>query len=181
MPWRNGQGSTTELIRRDVPGEEGFVWRLSMAAVVEDGPFSSFGGYHRTLVLLEGAGMTLSYDDNNADVLDHAFQMAQFEGGLTTHAKLHNGAIKDFNIMTRSAFCRAKTTCGGGGDSAHISTSAETLLVFAASGELNIEGHLDKSVSAPADSLVVIEPPADGLYSIIGDAFIAVEIFKTYT
>ena len=93
--------------------------------------------------------------------------------------KLHNGAIKDFNIMTRSAFCQAKTTCGGSGYSTDIRSCADTLLVFAASGELKIEGHLNKSVSAPADSLVVIEPPADGVYSIAGDAFIAVEIFKT--
>ena len=180
MPWRNGKGSTIELIRRDIPGEEGFAWRLSMASVVEDGPFSNFSGYDRTLVLLEGAGMTLSYADNNAssDVLDHAFQMAQFEGERSTHAKLHNGTIRDFNIMTRSDLYRAQTTCGGNRSSSNITTSAETLLVFAATGGLNIEDHQNKTLTAPAGSLVVFEPPTEGLYTITADAFIAVEVFK---
>ena len=107
MPWRNGLGSTTELIRRDLPGGDGFAWRLSMASVVEDGPFSNFTGYDRTLVLLKGAGMTLSYDnsDVHSDTLDKPLQMAQFDGGCATHARLHCGAIEDFNIMTRSSVC----------------------------------------------------------------------------
>jgi len=178
MPWRNGLGSTTELIRRDLPGGDDFAWRLSMASVVESGPFSNFSGYDRTLVLLKGTGMTLSYDDSDSDlnILDQPLQMAQFEGGCPTRARLHDGPIEDFNIMTRSSVCRAQTTCGSSESPVSVTTSAEALLVFSVSGELDINCNQISSVSAPAGALVVIEPPAKGLYAIAGAAFIVVEI-----
>ena len=181
MPWRNGLGSTTELIRRDLTGGDGFAWRLSMASVVEDGPFSNFTGYDRTLVLLKGAGMTLSYDnsDVHSDTLDKPLQMAQFDGGCATHARLHCGAIEDFNIMTRSSVCCVQTTCGCSENPVSINTSAETLLVFAAAGELNIDVYQTGSLLAPAGALVVIEPPVESLYTIAGVAFIVIEIFNT--
>ena len=37
QPWANGRGQTVELARAD--DAQGMVWRLSVAAVVEDGPF----------------------------------------------------------------------------------------------------------------------------------------------
>ncbi len=36
-----------------------FLWRVSIADVERDGPFSRFPGIDRTIVLLEGAGMRL--------------------------------------------------------------------------------------------------------------------------
>ena len=59
LPWRNGLGSTVELISEILEGHEAFSWRLSIASVANDGPFSDFSGYDRTLLLLEGAGITL--------------------------------------------------------------------------------------------------------------------------
>ena len=50
MPWRNGLGVTVELLRQDIKNDTGFGWRLSMADVTEDGEFSNFSGYDRTLV-----------------------------------------------------------------------------------------------------------------------------------
>ncbi|MBK5332899.1 MAG: HutD family protein, partial [Ilumatobacteraceae bacterium] len=38
MPWANGLGSTSVVARR--PDDDGWVWRISLADVVSDGPFS---------------------------------------------------------------------------------------------------------------------------------------------
>ena len=49
MPWANGLGQTVEMIR--VEGDQGLLWRLSMASVVEDGDFSIFPGIERNLTV----------------------------------------------------------------------------------------------------------------------------------
>ncbi len=60
MPWKNGAGRTTEIAVYP-PGAslDAFLWRVSIADVERDGPFSRFPGIDRTIVLLEGGGMRL--------------------------------------------------------------------------------------------------------------------------
>ena len=52
MPWKNGGGSTTELLVEPAGAtlQTGFRWRLSMAALETSGPFSRFEGHDRTMV-----------------------------------------------------------------------------------------------------------------------------------
>ena len=61
MPWKNGGGHTLE-VASDPPGSgvAAFAWRVSVADVDRDGPFSAFPGVDRTLVLLAGNGMRLT-------------------------------------------------------------------------------------------------------------------------
>ena len=61
MPWKNGGGHTTE-IAAEPPGAgmASFAWRVSVADIAHDGPFSAFPGVDRTLVLLAGDGMRLA-------------------------------------------------------------------------------------------------------------------------
>src|SRR5262245_22091782 len=58
MPWRNGGGTTYEIAREPVEGEE-FDWRLSLALIERSGPFSNFAGYQRAISLVNGAGCIL--------------------------------------------------------------------------------------------------------------------------
>ncbi|HNM98403.1 MAG TPA: HutD family protein, partial [Marmoricola sp.] len=41
VPWRNGGGSTREYFK---VGGDDFDWRLSVAQIVQPGPFSAFPG-----------------------------------------------------------------------------------------------------------------------------------------
>ena len=51
-PWKNGGGSTTEIaIAPPGAGLDDFDWRISLATISEDGPFSVFPGIDRTLIL----------------------------------------------------------------------------------------------------------------------------------
>ncbi len=100
IPWKNGLGETTELAINDHASLDNFIWRLSIASVVNDGVFSDFSGYHRNLVLIDGNGLSLHHDDKSVDVLENILDMASFDGGCITQGHLFNGPIKDFNIIT---------------------------------------------------------------------------------
>jgi uncharacterized protein len=98
-PWKNG-GGTTRDIAVSPPGAslDDFVWRLSLAQVDRDGPFSRFDGVDRTLVLLSGA-MTLHEQGRRIDLVRH--QPVVFEGERAIEATVVGGATLDFNVMTR--------------------------------------------------------------------------------
>lgn len=99
MPWRNGGGWTTE-IARDPPGEGEFDWRVSIAGIDADGPFSAFEGCERSLVLLDGAGMELRID-GAPTLVDRRGQVLSFDGGSAVQCRLLDGPTRDFNVITR--------------------------------------------------------------------------------
>ena len=103
MPWKNGGGQTFE-IAVDPPGADlaTFAWRVSVAAIERDGPFSSFPGVDRTLVLLDGSGMRLS-GEGQAVELRAPYEPVTFSGEATLDCSLAEGPTRDFNLMIRRA------------------------------------------------------------------------------
>lgn len=61
-PWGNGAGVTRQLWRDPPNSELDFTWRLSLADLVADAPFSRYPGVDRVLLLLEGVDLHLSVD-----------------------------------------------------------------------------------------------------------------------
>jgi environmental stress-induced protein Ves len=53
-PWRNGGGVTRELVV--FPVHENWHWRISVAEVTQDGPFSRYEGVQRWFAVLSGGG-----------------------------------------------------------------------------------------------------------------------------
>lgn len=102
MPWKNGKGETVE-IAVSPPGAtvDNFDWRISMATVAEDGPFSVFDGIDRTLSVLTGEGITLSVAGHAPTTLRRETSPYGFPADRETHATLVSGPITDLNIMTR--------------------------------------------------------------------------------
>ena len=99
MPWRNGGGWTTEIARAPADVDD-FDWRVSIAEIGADGPFSAFPGCARSLVLLEGAGIELRID-GAPTLLDRRGQIVEFDGGATAHCRLLDGPTRDFNVIAR--------------------------------------------------------------------------------
>ena len=110
LPWKNGKGSTLELAISEGASENGFDWRLSIASVVEDGPFSDFSGYLRHLILIEGAGISLIHNAEKTSSLNELLSVASFDGQWQTVGQLHSGPIKDFNLITRKGFYEVSVT-----------------------------------------------------------------------
>ena len=98
MPWANGRGTSYEIARdREELGE--WTWRLAMAPVNEDGPFSRIECVHHSLAVVEGAGMLLSVDRKKLQCLP--MQVVRFRGDAITEATLTDGPIMDINMMVR--------------------------------------------------------------------------------
>ncbi|MFH6787066.1 MULTISPECIES: HutD/Ves family protein [Methylobacterium] len=107
MPWKNGGGETAEIaVHPPGTGLGGFDWRVSMASVAADGPFSLFPGIDRTLAVLDGEGMDLAVEGHGTHRLTPAAAPLAFPGDAPASARLVAGAITDLNVMTRRSACR---------------------------------------------------------------------------
>lgn len=97
QPWANGRGRTIELLRVEKQGQ--LLWRLSMAMVVQDGPFSLFPGMERNLTVLSGPGFRLK--GRGIDLRCDALVPVAFPGDVPVRALRTLGQqSSDFNVMT---------------------------------------------------------------------------------
>ena len=109
MPWKNGGGTTTEIAIFPERAELGaFDWRVSIAEVSSEGPFSRFPGYDRTIMLLEGKGMILDAGSNGLIELREPFQPQRFPGEWSVIGKPLGGPVLDFNLMVRRGGARGE-------------------------------------------------------------------------
>jgi len=99
--WKNGGGETREiLVSPSGAAFDSFDWRVSIARVDGDGPFSSFPGIDRTLTMLSGGAMTL--DDGIKPVrLTPDAPPHGFDGATSIVARIEGGPVTDLNVMTR--------------------------------------------------------------------------------
>jgi len=109
VPWKNGGGVTREIVCRPAGAAIGdFDWRVSIAAIVANGPFSAFPGIDRVITLLDGGGVRLRSRDGAIDHrLDTPLAPFAFAGELAIDAELL-GDCRDLNVMTRRSACRAR-------------------------------------------------------------------------
>jgi len=157
MPWKNAGGLTEEIASHpDGGGLDSFDWRVSIAEVARDGPFSRFPGIDRTIVLLEGAGMRLSRGDREI-VLQTPFEPYAFDGGDAIDCALIEGPVRDFNAMVRRARARGAFAVVR---SRQTIDAADFHVVFAAIGahECSVDGEPPIDV-APRHALVVERSP----------------------
>jgi environmental stress-induced protein Ves len=109
MPWKNGGGVTREIV--SLPpgaGINDFDWRVSIAHIASDGPFSAFPGVDRIITLLSGGGVHLQSEGGEVNHrLDMPLAPLAFAGESPIHARLLAGDCHDFNVMTRRAVCSA--------------------------------------------------------------------------
>ena len=108
-PWKNGGGSTTELwCEPPSAGLDDFVWRVSVARIASDGPFSLFPGVDRVIALLQGAGVHLSGQGHvPLTELTTPLMPFAFPGEAHVTATRMGGDSLDFNVMTRRGRAQA--------------------------------------------------------------------------
>jgi environmental stress-induced protein Ves len=98
--WRNGLGWTREILRWPERAED-WDWRLSIAEIEQDGPFSVFPGVERELVLLRGPGVRLRFDDGETREALPPHGRVRFAGERAVQGELIDGPTHDFNLMWR--------------------------------------------------------------------------------
>jgi environmental stress-induced protein Ves len=99
VAWLNGGGLTRELARGPVASAQAeFGWRLSLADIERDGPFSRMAGCDRSFALVEGA-ISLELPDGRV-LLDARSDPVPFAGELAPMAELRGDSIcRAFNLI----------------------------------------------------------------------------------
>ncbi|MGW3010247.1 HutD/Ves family protein [Streptomyces sp. NPDC001219] len=101
MPWSNGGGVTREVaVHPPGAGWDTFVWRVSLADVTRDGPYSPLPGVRRVLTVVDGAGLELTVDGATRLLPDRGRPFA-FPGGAETGSRLLDGPVVNLNVMLR--------------------------------------------------------------------------------
>jgi environmental stress-induced protein Ves len=138
-PWKNGGGVTREIVcQPQGAGVNDFDWRVSIAHIASDGPFSAFPGVDRVITLLSGGGVHLQSEGREVQHrLDTPLAPFAFAGEAPIHARLLAGDCHDFNVMTRRAVCSAslqvvRSACDG--------PAASQGLLMAVQGHWLLEG-----------------------------------------
>lgn len=156
MPWKNGGGETVEIaISPADAGLDGFDWRLSMATVAADGPFSVFPGIDRSLAVIRGAGMELSVAGVGSCSLDPAAEPFAFPADQPTSARLIDGPITDLNLMTRRAgFVHEMERMRVAGP-VDLAVVSEVVLLLCVSGQVGVQIRGETVDLAPLDALLI--------------------------
>jgi environmental stress-induced protein Ves len=101
--WRNGLGWTKVIFTEGTADD--WDWRLSIAEIATDCPFSAFPGCDRVLVLLAGNGMRLEFDDSTHADLAPPHGRVAFAGERAVQCHLLDGPTADFNAIVRRDRC----------------------------------------------------------------------------
>ncbi len=181
MPWKNGLGVTEEIAIAPEGASlaDPFLWRLSSALVQADGPFSLFPGYDRTLIVVEGEGMTLDVDGKRTTVarLDVPFV---FPGEAPVMSMLPEGPIRDFNVMAYRKNARSRTHLIRPSDQTSVTAMAnETTVAVCLQGSCTLAGTLagpeDQPISLHVlDALFVTGVTEDARMVLGGDCVAAI-------
>ncbi|WAI82143.1 MULTISPECIES: HutD family protein [Achromobacter] len=161
-PWKNG-GGVTRTLSVDA-AQQPPRWRVSVADIDRDGPYSRFPGYDRVSVVLSGGGVELVVEE--ADVADVADAgritlapgvATAFVGDAGFQSRLMNGRVRVLNLFVLRGAAVASVVCVGGGLAAveagglaqgDATTHTLRIVVAAQAGRLN---------QAAADAGVALE------------------------
>jgi environmental stress-induced protein Ves len=156
MPWKNGGGSTTEIAAHPTGASlDHFDWRISMATVASDGPFSSFAGIDRTLAVTSGHGVVLTVGAGEPIIMAPGAAPARFAGDVPTSARLISGAITDLNVMTRRGRFSHRLIHVKHTTSYDCSGAADVALVLSLDGRTAVSSGDDEALLAHGDSVII--------------------------
>ena len=161
MPWRNGRGETAEVAISPTGATlDDFDWRVSMARIDGDGPFSIFPQTDRTLAVLRGDGLRLSIASSAPFELTRDSEPFSFPGDVAAAATLLGATVTDLNVMTRrerSTHSMRRLRIAG---SVEVPLQAPLALLICAEGSLQIEMNAQTAALMALDALLVVEEGA---------------------
>ncbi|WP_457092356.1 HutD/Ves family protein [Microvirga sp. P5_D2] len=154
VPWKNGGGTTAEVASFPEGSTlDTFGWRISMADVASDGPFSNFPEIDRTLILVEGAGIEIEAA-GASHRLDPGSPLLSFPGDVPTQARLLSGPIRDLNVMTRRGRFGHRTALIQAG-AITPSENSHAAFIFALDTALGLSAGSAKYVLQPLDAVML--------------------------
>jgi environmental stress-induced protein Ves len=178
MPWKNGGGETMEIaVSPEGAGLDAFDWRVSMARVHRDGPFSAFPDVDRTLAILDGAGLRLAIAGRAPIELTAVSAPLPFPADLPTTAALADGPVLDLNVMTRRGVAQHavdRLTIAG---TKQLTIDGTTALLLCRSGSVEVE--IGERVAAlRAEDTLLVEQSAAGHWTFRAQPSAAVFLIR---
>lgn len=167
--WRNGGGVTREIAAfPEGAGAGDFLWRVSLAEVAADGPFSSFPGVDRILTLAEGAGMDLTVAGVR-QLVDERYVPQAFPGDEPTACRLLDGPVVNLNVMYRRTAVRARAAVVRGRPTL-TAEPGESLLFVALAGPADLEAQHGPALALGAYDAVLATGPCSARVRTTGPA-----------
>jgi uncharacterized protein len=170
MPWRNGGGITWEIARGRLGSEAAddreWDWRLSLAEIASDGPFSVFPNVDRLLTVLSGEGLALSLGVAPERIMRPLDAIA-FPGEVSVVCRLLAGPTRDLNLMVDRRRARYAAGMTRPGEAARVAP-ARVLLVLALAGPVEI-GTAGASIVVPEGGAGIVEAGEESM--VLGKAF----------
>ncbi len=134
--WRNGGGVTRELVVWP-KGTPEWTWRMSVAQISQNGPFSTFEGMQRWFAVLGGEGVTLDVA-GGVRRLTCESEPFEFDGASPVQCQLIDGATQDFNLMVRRAEASTKMLRVRG-SLEQVLTAPKTVAIYAISTRARVQ------------------------------------------
>ena len=158
VPWRNGRGSTADIAWAGWPQASGehAAWRLSLADIAEDAPFSDFAGFDRVILLAEGAGFVLEGGGHETVTLAPPPIPFAFAGEWAPTCRLLDGPVRALNVITARGRARAEVAVARLGPAeARRLAGAEPALCYVLEGSVALEAAGEQRALARGETAVV--------------------------
>jgi environmental stress-induced protein Ves len=98
--WKNGGGTTRELLTGPLDDQGQWRYRISVAQIDRDGPFSQFDFIQRHFCVLAGHGVSLQIDTTTHRLTPKSSALS-FSGASSCFCRLLDGPTTDLNLMVR--------------------------------------------------------------------------------
>jgi uncharacterized protein len=145
-PWRNGGGITRTVAR------EGDKWRVSIAEVQRNGPYSRFEGLSRISFVLRGEGIILR--DTKSAIKLSRLQATGYDGGTSWEAILVGGPVTALNVMSQRERYRVQVASVA---SSIVVNAGRSAIVFAWSSECQVQIQAEERVLKSGNAAIFRE------------------------
>ncbi len=166
QPWVNGAGTRQELATGDHAGD--IVWRLSVAAIERDCPFSTYPGLSRLHTLIAGVGTRLT--GTGVEIEVRPMVPVAFDAAIPLDCMLIDGAATALNVIYDPVAIYAELLALDAG--AHL-IEAREIAVLCVSGSAAINGEtLEASQGAVVQNAaaITVDPSAEVLCALLDPA-----------
>ncbi|RKR73565.1 HutD family protein [Frondihabitans australicus] len=153
QPWANGGGVSSTFV-------EGPDFRIALAVIDREGPFSDYSGFDRTLLHAGGPPLTLVVDG-----VPHALSVGRqltFDGAAAVSAVGVSGPVQAFNLMVRRGVVSGSLSVSRT-DVVEAGAGSETALVLLLTPATLADGRplAPHDAVLPSRAPLVLAAPAD--------------------
>jgi len=154
-PWKNGGGTTRELLAWPVADD--WIVRISVADINASGPFSLYEGVDRWFAVLLGGDVSLASAGSSPQRLGVSrTELHAFSGDVATECTALGAVTRDFNIMLRRA--RGRLDAHALRDGMVLDTNRELVALFCVEPVI-VQADGDGAFALPGMALAVWQNP----------------------